>query len=399
MTLPGILFLLGLSSLVSGKVPDWLVQDISQETRCTANGQTLLLTNGLIAREFYIAPDFFTSDFYSYEKESSLLRAVVPEAVIGLDGIVYEIGGVLTDTPRAYLNRSHLMNNIALNPNAFHYQGYSIMDPIAPVRYTPRRHAPSDIVWPPNGVRLEIKFTAPPTAIPAHQNITVTVVYEMYDAVPIIAKWVNISPASKSTVEASIYSVEYLAINQQWAPSDDNWLVTDTDVAHSSVVAWGTDPSASSMPGSFEPIVNCSYSNTFSIPLMQPFESFRVRHLVIGSGDKERQGLAKRRLTRMLAPWTQESPIFFHMTKFPTVTPYDVIDQLAEVGFEMLIYSFGSGFNIESTDEAYINEIANVVSYAKQKGIEVGGYDLIALSRVAPKGYEQFQATDPETGE
>ena len=47
----------------------------------------------------------------------------------------------------------------------------------------------------------------------------------------------------------------------------------------------------------------------------------------------------------------------------------------------MLIYSFGSGFNMESTDPAYISSIREVVRYARNLGIEVGGYDLIAWTR------------------
>ena len=54
---------------------------------------------------------------------------------------------------------------------------------------------------------------------------------------------------------------------------------------------------------------------------------------------------------------------------------------MADVGFEMLIYSFGSGFNMESTDPAYISSIREVVRYARNLGIEVGGYDLIAWTR------------------
>ena len=54
---------------------------------------------------------------------------------------------------------------------------------------------------------------------------------------------------------------------------------------------------------------------------------------------------------------------------------------MVDVGFEMLIYSFGSGFSMESTDPDYIASIRDVVSYARSLGIEVGGYDLIAWTR------------------
>jgi hypothetical protein len=55
--------------------------------------------------------------------------------------------------------------------------------------------------------------------------------------------------------------------------------------------------------------------------------------------------------------------------------------QLSEVGFEMIIYSFGSDFNLESNSTAYLDALKADVAYANAKGIEVGGYDLIALTR------------------
>ena len=50
-----------------------------------------------------------------------------------------------------------------------------------------------------------------------------------------------------------------------------------------------------------------------------------------------------------------------------------VLDQMAEVGFEMMIYSFGSGFSIETSNETEIQRIAGDIAYARSKGIEVNG--------------------------
>ena len=122
------------------------------------------------------------------------------------------------------------------------------------------------------------------------------------------------------------------------------------------------------MPGSFEPTVNCSYTMTPDILVNDLVVSFRVHELVHASTDPERVGLAKHRMLRLLAPHTQENPIFFHMTDSSTTAFKSAIDQMAEVGFEMLIYSFGSGFNIESTNETYIDLIAQDVAYANSKG-------------------------------
>ena len=54
---------------------------------------------------------------------------------------------------------------------------------------------------------------------------------------------------------------------------------------------------------------------------------------------------------------------------------------MAQVGFEMIIFSFGSGFQLETSDPAYLAKVKAQVAYANSKGIEVGGYDLICLDR------------------
>jgi hypothetical protein len=63
--------------------------------------------------------------------------------------------------------------------------------------------------------------------------------------------------------------------------------------------------------------------------------------MVIGTSDPERTGLSIRHLTRLLAPQVQENPIYFHMTNSSSEAFRATVDQLAEVGFEMIFYSFG----------------------------------------------------------
>ena len=68
---------------VNSKFPDWLVTRITTPTkfRKTSAG-TMVLSNGLISREFGLDPNFYTVDYYSHEKQSSLLRAIGPEAQV-----------------------------------------------------------------------------------------------------------------------------------------------------------------------------------------------------------------------------------------------------------------------------------------------------------------------------
>ena len=108
------------------------------------------------------------------------------------------------------------------------------------------------------------------------------------------------------------------------------------------------------------------------------FESFRTFELAFDSTDRERNGLAVRRMYRLLAPWATENPILMHVTGSTPDEVKAAIDQSADVGFEMVIMSFGSGFNLENRSPQYAAQIRELVQYANSKGIDLGGYSLLA---------------------
>jgi len=92
-----------------------------------------------------------------------------PEAVVDIDGLYYNVGGLLTHMPRAYLNRTALAENVTFDPSAFHFVSFQTGKPEAPFHYRPRRGAPEDIVWPPHGLRVDVQFKAPFWAPYYHQ--------------------------------------------------------------------------------------------------------------------------------------------------------------------------------------------------------------------------------------
>jgi hypothetical protein len=145
---------------------------------------------------------------------------------------------------------------------------------------------------------------------------------------------------------------------------------------------WQPDPRAAVDYGADEQILLCSYESGASFTLgndsddgrvLQTVDSFRALELVTDSDDRERVGLSRHRMTRLLAPETQENPIFFHGTDHTNEGFKISIEQMATVGFEMYIYSFGSGFNMENTDPNYIATVTQQVEFAKKYSIEVGG--------------------------
>ena len=94
--------------------------------------------------------------------------------------------------------------------------------------------------------------------------------------------------------------------------------------------------------------------------------------MLVGTREPERYGMARKRLTRMLAPQTMETPIYFHMTEGESATFRSSVDQLAEVGFDMIFYSFGSGFDLETTvnNATILEQLRQDIAYANAKGIE-----------------------------
>lgn len=71
---------------------------------------------------------------------------------------------------------------------------------------------------------------------------------------------------------------------------------------------------------------------------------------------------------RVVAPWTQENPILMHVRRAEPEGVKLAIYQCAEVGFEMVIMTFGSGFDIEREDPAYLAQIKDLVDYGRAKG-------------------------------
>ena len=198
---------------------DWLVDKVTDATTLTETSSgTLLLSNTLISREFLLDPDFATIDFRDlHTTNSSLLRCVKPEAIITLDGVEYNIGGVKPNTQCAYFNRTDFNRNRALDDLAFHYSTHEVSTPVAPFSYTPIRGAPADIQWPPKGVHLSVYFKAPHEAPLSHKYVTVVVHYEMYDGIPLLAKWLDvIDTIGRGDINLSFNSVEILAVNQPW---------------------------------------------------------------------------------------------------------------------------------------------------------------------------------------
>ena len=74
-----------------------------------------------------------------------------------------------------------------------------------------------------------------------------------------------------------------------------------------------------------------------------------------------------------------------HVRESSDLAVKQAIDQCAAVGFEMVIMTFGSGFQIENDSASYLQRMKALNGYAADKGIAIGGYSLLASRGAKPE--------------
>jgi len=377
---------------------DWLLDPSPYAARVEsrAGGRDIVLTNGLIERRIRLSPDAATVEYRNLRTGEAILRAVRPEAVIELDGRRVPVGGLPGQPDRAYLLESWLAA-LSPDPAAFHYLRHRTGEIESRLPYR-RKQWGEDRPWPPKGKTLAIDFGRDD-----FPQIQVTVHYEIYDGLPLLAKWVTVRNDGPRPVRLKTFISETLAVVEsettvnavaEWdhpnihIESDYAYLGSSPKSANRTAF-WVTDPT-------FTTQVNYELKTPCVLECRPPvgpdidiapgsaFDSFRTWELVYDSFDRERKGLSLRRMYRTIAPWVTENPIFLHLKSIDPAVVREAVDQCAAVGFEMIILSFGSGLDMENDDPAYLGQMKALADYAHAKGIRLGGYSLLASRTIGP---------------
>jgi hypothetical protein len=123
-------------------------------------------------------------------------------------------------------------------------------------------------------------------------------------------------------------------------------------------------------------------------------QSIRSWELLMDSYDRERRGLAIRKMYRTIAPWTMANPIFMHLVSRNDEQVRAAIDQCEATGYEALILSFGSHINMEDTSAGNLQRWKSLADYAHTKGIKIGGYSLFSSRKIS----EDDDVINPLTG-
>ncbi len=393
---------------------DWLVDPSPYRAEIRSNDPAteLVLSNGLARRVIRLAPAAATVTLQDLTTGEHLLRAVGPEARISLDGKAYVIGGLVGQPVKNYLKEEWLKD---LRPDPAAYRVVSWQDaPIEPRLAWKRRPEwlARDLPWPPPGRHLRMTYEPPANGLPQ-----IDVHYEIYDGLPLFSKWLVVRNTTAKAVRVTGFTAEELRLAEPDSAVDDTpdqerpnlWVETDyaflaMNGAHAARQSVALDPDPD-----YPTQVNYNRTTRCLLKASPPigpdqevlpgksFESFRVFELLPGATDRERRGLALRRMYRTIAPWSCENPLMFHVR---SARPEDLrvaIDQAADVGFELLIMTFGSGFNFESRDPAYRARYKELADLARSRGLALGGYSLLA-SRGAATAADNTQGSPPRFG-
>lgn len=408
----GVMAAVGLSACRASRLPeakpDWLLDPGPYRAEIRAGADGIVLDNGLLRREIRLSPDAATVGYTNLVSGEDLLRAVRPEARVVIDGRAYDVGGLAGQPEQAYLLREWLAGMTA-EPAAFRFRTFETGRIAERFPWKRARYAAAT-TWPPAGASLTLSFD-PPAGGPA--GLAVAVRYEIYDGLPLLSKTLLLRNGGSAAVRLDAFDAEILAAVESesavntppgWEPpalhvESDMAFLADSPALAARTTRWLPDPSYTSQVNYRleTPCLLVSRPPLGPGVVIEPggsFESFRTYELLFDSTDRERRGLSLRRMYRTLAPWTSENPILMHLKSIDPDVVRTAIDQAAEAGFEMVILSFGSGLDMENEDPEYLRRFKELADYAHGRGVEIGGYSLLASRRIS----DADDVIDPKTG-
>src|SRR5690348_536811 len=391
-------------------INDWLLEKTGYTSAVykSGNGKDLIISNGLISREFRMQPYFACFSFRNLMTPKEMIRAIQPEAQIEIDGVDYNIGGVKGQFEYAYMKYDWL-EKFTPDASAFQLVNFEVRNIQKRFPWTLRRWALNK-QWPPKGLEIIFYFSSPEKRA---ANIQVAVHYEMYDDIPLMSKWITVVNNSDKEVTINSFKNEILSVvEEESVVGGDGRLAiphinVQSDYSFGDMTSKYADHTTYWLPDTlYTSQVNYNLKTpclleskppigpSYRLQPNQTFEPFHTYEMMYDSYDKERCGLAERKMYRIIAPWATESPIFLHLTSTDPAVVKNAVDQCAATGFEMIILSFGSGLNMEDTSDANIHKIKSLVDYAHSKGIEMGGYSLFSSRTIDSKN----DVINPNTG-
>ena len=406
-----LLFTCGAMAQTKAK-PDWCLDGAPYKSNIIVanDGKTITLDNGLVRRSFKLASNAVCVDYVNEINGQQLLRSVKPEARIVINGKNYDVGGLHGQKENAYLKPDWL-SNFTTGQNDFLYTHFEIKPLVQQINWKNKFWASNS--KQPTG--KAISFYYKPSA-PQLEGMVVVVNYELYDGLPLIVKSLSIQNKGDKVFKIDRVVNEVLGLVEEQSAVVGNeaqmakpqGIYIETNYAFNNAMRYDLSDQTThwKADSTYTSQVNYGYKTPCLLevyPASGPgielakgevFNSVRSYELLMDSYDRERRGMAIRKMYQTVAPWTTANPIFMHLVSKNDEQVYNAVDQCAATGYEALILSFGSNCKTEDTSAANLERWKKIADYAHSKHVFIGSYTLFSSRRID----DDDDVISPKTG-
>lgn len=391
---------------------DWLINPsgFKAEVFKSNDGKEIVLYNGLLKRVFRITPNVACVDYQNLSNGRQILRAVKAEARLTINDHEYNVGGLYGQKEHAYLLPAEI-DHLRADTNDFQFMDYAIK-PILPYLNWKSKF------WKPNiktasGKVISFRYKA---ATPQLNGVEVKVNYELYDGIPLIVKSLIIVNKGNNVLKINRVVNEILGVTEEESAvvgNPDNMkknqgIYLETNYAFNNSMRYAQSDQTTHWK------IDTAYTSQVNYDLKTPclleiypeqgpgvelkpgheFNSVRTHELLMDNEDREKRGLAIRKMYNTVAPWTSVNPIFMHLVSKNDDQVRIAVDQCKATGYEAVILSFGSHLNMEDTSAFNLKKWKELADYAHSKGVAIGGYDLFSSRQIS----DADDVIDPRTG-
>lgn len=399
---------------------DWLLDNLKYKAKVDSSkdGKEIVLQNGLLKRVFRNQGTIACISYQNLVNGQELIRAISPETKITVNNQIVTVGGWTGQKEKAYLKQEWFTQMIA-DTSAFRFDSYTVSPIPVYINWKPKTWTANQ--RQPTGKLLKFYYSGKGLSI---KGLTVIINYALYDGLPLIVKWVELINQTNNTINIQQVSSEILAAVEEESavvgateePENDNGIrprhtslqpakgmkvpegiYIETNYAFNNAMRYPLSDQTThwKVDTSYTSQVNYNFrtpcllevypDKAFQVSLLpgQQYASVRTHELLMDSYDRERRGLAIRKMYSSIAPWTSANPIFMHLVSKNDAEVRNAIDQCVATGYEALILSFGSHINMEDTTPQNIARWKSNADYAHSKGILIGGYSLFSSRRIS----------------
>jgi hypothetical protein len=240
--------------------------------------------------------------------------------------------------------------------------------------YIPRPYNTHPYPYPAPGRVVELVYP--------RGDVEIKLVYEIFDDMPVLRKTLYVRNLTDRTVVIDTAETEALTL------TDEGTLRYYLEADYIGSNMYGFQKSPYLFRDGSTVSLHFDMGPDYDLPAGETFRGMQVYELYCQTRCFDHRMNEVQNMYRRVAPWVCEAPLFIHLISDNSRELRETADILADVGYDMIIQSFGSGINVESEDEDYIARVKADYDYVHEKGLTIGGYTLAIIRDYQPMNHD-----------